>query len=445
MTFDSQALLGQLNELKSLAGDAPRFVVALSGGLDSTVLTHALANSRDRHNVPVLAVYIDHGLHADSVAWGEHCRAFAEKLGIEFSSRRVAVDLASGQGPEAAAREARYAAFGSLLEQGDWLLSAHHRDDQAETLLLNLMRGSGAPGLAGISAARRFRQGWLVRPLLSFSRGELEEYAGRHALDAIEDPSNLEQQYDRNYLRHEILPRLESRWPGSANRIRRSATLLREASQLLAELADIDGQGALGAAGKLMISGLSELSEARQRNLLRHTILSLGLPSPGAVHLEQIVREVVRAREDAQPVVAWPGAIARRYRDLLYLMSDDIEAELPAEGQIVAGNRVTLAGGLGELVFHRDCRIGLSDEVMARGAEIRFRQGGEEFKPLFQGYTKKLKKLLQEEGVVPWMRDRLPLVYSGGQLVAVADLWIANDAASEPGTMIEWQQRPAIY
>lgn len=445
MSFDRQALLARLNDLEDVAGEPSRFVVALSGGLDSTVLAHVLATGREDHGRAIIAVYVDHGMHPDSSAWGEHCRAFAGKLGIGFDSRAVSVDLASGRGPEAAARESRYAAFGNLLESGDWLLSAHHGDDQVETLLLNLMRGSGPSGLAGMDVARRLADGWLIRPMLDFSRDELHAYALRHGLEFVEDPSNREQQYDRNYLRHEILPLFESRWPAAADRIRRSATLLRESSQLLADLAELDSHRTTGAAGKLMISALSELPEARQRNLLRHTISALGLPMPGGAHVDRIVRELVCARADAQPVVTWPGALARRYRDLLYLMPADVEAELPAEAQSVSGERITLPGALGELMFHGGSKIGLSDSVMAGGPEIRYRKGGEEFQPLFHRHTKKLKKLLQEEGVVPWMRDRLPLVYSNDRLVAVADLWIAADAASEPGTAIEWRRRPAIY
>ncbi len=445
MSFDSQILLGRLADLEQVAGTPRRYVVAFSGGLDSTVLLHALADSRATHNLPILAVYVDHGLQPDSVVWGEHCQRVAAELQVEFRGLKVVVDLTAGLGPEAAAREARYAALSALLETGDWLLSAHHLDDQAETVLMHLMRGSGTSGLAGIAGARRMAGAWLVRPLLDTSRKELEDYARARSLDVIADPSNLEQDFDRNYLRHEVLPLLESRWPDAAGRIRRSARLAREAATLLAELAEIDRQRCADRADRLSIDALRQLPPERQRNLIRHVILQLGLPAPGAVHLEQIVGELVVARQDAQPLVAWVGARARRYRDRLYLVpADDPEHDMP-ETQAVTGDRVALPFGLGTLVFRDAAERGLSPAVMQGGLELRYRVGGEEFKPVGQAHTRKLKKLLQEEGVVPWLRDRLPLLYSNGRLVAVADLWISEDAVSTPGTAIDWRDRPTIH
>lgn len=445
MTFSQGGLLRRLVELETLAGPPARFVVAFSGGLDSTVLLHALVCSRTEHGKSILAVHVDHGLQAESRNWAAHCERHAGRLGVGFTARQVTVDLDSGHGPEAAAREARYAALANLLEPGDWLLSAHHLDDQAETVLLNLMRGSGTSGLAGIGPVRRIAEGWLVRPLLDTPRADLEAYAEAQALEFIEDPSNLEQQFDRNYLRHEVLPRFEARWPDAASRIRRSAQLAREASLLLAELAAADRTRCADRGDRLSLVELRRLAPERQRNLLRHVVQELGLPPPGAAHLEQILTELIPAREDAQPLVAWPGARARRYRDRLYLMPSDEEQDGAPAAQAVTGNEVRLAGGMGTLVLSEGAEQGLSADVMARGLEVRYRAGGEEFMPLGQTHTKKLKKLLQEAGVVPWMRERLPLLYAGGRLVAVADLWVAADAASEPGTAVEWRNRPAIH
>lgn len=445
MSFDRSYLLGRLDELETEAESPRRLIVAFSGGLDSSVLLHALARSRDDHGCPLIAVHVDHGLHDESGAWCRHCESFAKSLGVEFMSLAVQVDPASGQGPEAAAREARYGALRRLVKSGDWLLSAHHQDDQAETLLLHLMRSSGPSGLAGIRAIRRFVSGWLARPLLDVPRNDLEAYAAEHDIGYVDDPGNVDTEYDRNFLRHEVIPLLESRWQGAAARIRRSADLQREAGELLAALAELDGQAVSGDANRMHIPDVAALPEERQRNLLRHQLASLGLPLPGAAQLEQIVREVLPAREDAQPAVAWPGGQARRYRDKLYLMSAKVEDAPPAEPQAVDGGRAVLAPGLGKILLRPGQDVGLSEAVISAGLEIRYRAGGEEIKPLFQQHTKKLKKLLQEEGVVPWMRDRVPLLYSGGTLVAVADLWIADDASSEPGTGIEWCDRPALY
>ena len=445
MSFDSETLLRRLASLGQVAGTPDRYVVAFSGGLDSSVLLHALASARAEHSKPIVAIHVDHGLQPDSKSWVEHCRRFTAELRVPFENLEVTVATGTGQGVEAAAREARYAALQGLLKPGDWLLSAHHRDDQAETVLMNLMRGSGTTGLGGIPAARRIGDCWLVRPLLDVSRDELEDYANSHTLETLTDPSNLEQQFDRNYLRHEILPRLDERWPDAANRIRRSATLAREASMLLAELAEIDRRQCTDRADRLSVAALRELSVERQRNLLRYLVVEVGLPAPGATQLEQIVSELVPAREDAQPLVAWPGACARRYRGRLYLLpATDPEFEVEAP-QKVSGDRVPLPDGLGELELQRGADRGLSDALVSGGLEVRYRVGGEEIKPVGQQHTRKLKKLLQEEGVVPWMRERLPLLYAAGNLVAVADLWIAADAVSEPGTAICWRHRPALH
>ena len=445
MSFDKETLLRRLNELEENAGAPTRFLVALSGGLDSSVLLHALVAGREQHNVPIMAIHINHGLHEDAASWQRHCEALAESLDVEFASERVMVDQESGAGPEAAAREARYAALRGYIDQGDWLLSAHHQDDQAETLLLNLMRGSGPTGLAGMKPARHFAAGWLVRPLLDVSRKELEAYAHGQGVGYVEDPSNVDTQYDRNFLRQEVLPLVETRWHGASGRVRRSAELLREADDLLADLAEIDGQAVIGSTGTLKISGLSELPAARQRNLLRHMIMTLGLPLPGAAQLGQILGELVPARADAQPVVAWAGAMARRYRDQIYLMPARDLSEIAGEARTVDRNRVVLPAGLGTLVLRGGAEQGLSNAVIGRGLQLRFRVGGEEIKPVGQAHTRKLKKLLQEESVVPWMREHLPLLYCEDRLVAVADLWIADDASGAPGTAVEWHNRPALY
>ncbi|MBT8093949.1 MAG: tRNA lysidine(34) synthetase TilS, partial [Gammaproteobacteria bacterium] len=238
MSFTHEHLLEQLAALRTEVPAPSRYVLAYSGGLDSTVLAHALAASAT--GVPVIAVHIDHGLHAESSQWSEHCRDFAAGLGIEFRCRKVLVQLESGKGPEASAREARYSALHAEIEPGDWLLSAHHREDQAETLLLNLVRGSGPAGIAGIGAVRRFGCGWLVRPLLHVDREALQGYAGRQGLQWLEDPSNTDRRFDRNFLRHEVLPRLKTRWPDIAARLQRSARHAGEAAALLADLAAID-------------------------------------------------------------------------------------------------------------------------------------------------------------------------------------------------------------
>ncbi|NNF40229.1 MAG: tRNA lysidine(34) synthetase TilS [Woeseiaceae bacterium] len=443
MTLDAPALRLRLRDFESTAGQPSRYVVAFSGGLDSTVLLHALSGQARYRSVPILAVHVDHGLQEDSGSWSEHCRAVAEALGVDFLNRSISVQLESGKGPEASARDARYGALQAELRYGDWLLSAHHREDQAETLLLNLVRGSGPMGIAGIGAVRRFGPGWLLRPLLDMSRDALLEYAEREGLQWLEDPSNVDRRFDRNFLRHEVVPRLKTRWADIAARLQRSARHAGEAAELLATLAEIDLATLGGDAGRLPVEGLLSLSTARQKNVLRYALRSLGLATPTTLQLHRILTEVIPAREDGQPLVSWPGASVRRYRDWLYLLPEKL-AEVPAAIDAPSG-AVVLGAGLGRLQFCPGAERGLAEALVARGLRIRFRQGGEKFKPLGQRHTRKLKKLLQEEAVVPWMRDRLPLVYAGDELVAVGDLWLAASAVSEPGVALCWQDRPALY
>ncbi len=445
MTFGPEVLLERLDALETAANKPDRYVIALSGGLDSTVLAHALAATRERHGKSLLAVHVDHQLQAESSRWTDYCRDLAARFGIEFVAERVSVDNTESVGIEAAAREARYAVLERHTRGRDWLLSAHHRNDQAETLLLNLMRGSGPAGLAGIGLLMPFADGWLARPLIDVSRAALEAYAAAQDLRWLDDPSNDDLRFDRNYLRHDVLPALEGRWPGVIERLARSAELAGEAASMLDELAAIDLQRVGGRAARIDIEGLLELSEVRQRNLLRYAIRRAGLPVPGAARLATVIDSVLRAREDAQPLVAWPGAEVRRYRGTLYLLPPLGKPSWPPGGRALGDRPMALGPGMGALRLVPGAPRGLSGPVVEQGLQVRTRRGGEELKPAGRTPTKKLKKLLQDEGVVPWMRDRLPLVFAGEELVAVADLWLAAEAVSEPGTAVHWDDRPELY
>jgi tRNA(Ile)-lysidine synthase len=426
------------------AGEAAsRWLVAFSGGIDSTVLLHALSSSRQQHQTEIIAIHVDHGLHPDSQQWQMHCQQFAEQLEVSYISKRVIVDDDLRSGPEAAARQARYAVLQTLVNAGDCLLSAHHEEDQAETLLLNLLRGSGIAGLAGIGAAQKFGQGRLLRPLLGVSGEAIRDYAKRHALRWIEDPSNVDTRFDRNFLRQEIVPLLASRWPAVSARLKQSADLASEASALLRELADIDLVAA-GSPQRLDLESLRLLRPERQRNLLRRAISLCGLPPPPATRLYQAVHELIPAREDAQPLVAWPGAELRRYRNHLYVMP--AIASLPEEPSrlLRPEEPLDLGPGMGQLVLSPDVGGGINPELAHAGLRIRYRHGGEEIRPAGHECTHKLKKLLQQEGIVPWMRERLPLLYSGDDLVAVADLWIAKECSHDAGFGVSWRDKSSL-
>jgi len=441
MSFTHQTLSDRLLELRGGELSPARYLVAFSGGLDSTVLLHAL--SAMDSVTPIVAVHIDHQLCEESGNWESHCRDFARTLGVQYSDHKTSVPSDQRLGPEAAARAARYGVFATLVEDNDWLLSAHHESDQAETLLLNLLRGSGPTGLAGISSSRRFAKGRLVRPMLEVTKAQIEDYAKRENLRWIEDPSNLESRFDRNFLRNDVMPVLESRWPAAIRRLSRSAALAGEARSLLDDLAKTDLE-AVGGAGKIEISSLRQLDDPRQRNLLRYAFRQLELPSPPATRLSRIVSDLVNAREDGQPLVTWPGVEVRRYRGRIYLLASG-QAPLHCDGGLLTEkDSFDLGPGMGRLSLTRSDGPSIDPAIVASGLAVRFREGGESIRPFGHDHSQKLKKLLQDAAVVPWMRARIPLLYSGDDLVAVADLWMAAEFSQPTGCTIKWHGRPAI-
>ncbi len=444
MSFNAEALVHRLVELENFATTPDRYVIAYSGGLDSSVLAHALLQTRPQHGKSLLAIHVDHRLHGESKTWAAHCRNFADKMALDFICEVVDVDGKSGKGTEAAARDARYTALRGHVGDGDWLLCAHHQDDQAETLLMNLLRGSGPAGVAAMQSIREFGEGWLVRPFLGVSRDDLATYAEVEGLAWVDDPSNDDHGFDRNFLRREVMPLLAARWPHCGEKLARSAELARDAANLLMDLADTDIASIGGTRGKLPVAALAGLSVSRQQNLLRRAVQLADLSAPAAAQLRHISKQLLPAREDAAPLVNWPGGEARRYRDTLYLMPSVPVASFEG-GESLGTDSVAIGPGLGELTLCQGTGPGLSDRVVSRGLSLRRRVGGEEIRPVGQAHTRKLKKLLQEERIVPWLRDSLPLVYCGDELVAVADLWIAASAAAENGRSISWHGRPELY
>ena len=453
MAFSANTLIQGLSDLAATSTSPPsRYVVAFSGGLDSTVLLHALASAPGSADIAVLAVYVRHDLQSDAEAWEIHCRDTASALGVAFEAVSIDVPRDTGTGIEAAAREARYGVLRQFIGPGDWLLSAHHQNDQAETLLLNLLRGSGVDGLAGIGVKQPFAEGALVRPLLGVSRKELLEYAESVGIVWVEDPSNSDNRYDRNYLRNDVLPRLSARWPAAISRLSRSSALCSEASGLIAELADID-LTLLGRPSRIDIGKLTSLTDMRQRNVLRRAMRRCGLPSAPESRLRQILDELIPAKEDAAPLVTWQGGEARRYRSFLYLQATLTAAVLEPPTVLSSSQSEIDLGNAGKLSIVPSAKGGIVRDALDRGLEVRFRGGGESVRPDGESHTRKLKNLLQEKGVVPWMRDRIPLLYDGDKLVAVADLWVSDEYASRSGQSdaglssggIVWSNQPELF
>ncbi|HCK80876.1 MAG TPA: tRNA lysidine(34) synthetase TilS [Candidatus Competibacter sp.] len=414
-------------------------IVAYSGGLDSHVLLHLLATDRAARPEPTLAArYVDHGLHPASALWGEHCARICRALAVPLRVLKADARPLAGESPEAAARRVRYAALAAELEPDTGLLTAHHRDDQAETLLLQLLRGAGPHGLAAMPAAARLGQGWLLRPLLEVGRTELLAYARARHLHWIEDASNRDSAFDRNYLRHHILPLLAERWPAAHRNLARSARWCAETADWLNAEAATDLSGVVaGRADALRLPPLCELSDIRQRNVVRFWLRRLGLPVPDHRQLRRLLHDTLTAGRDRRPCVRWPGGEARRYRDSLYAMPPlpphDARQTFSWRGCGDGWPPLELPG-VGRLRMRAASGQGLRAAIGCDGPLIvRFRNGGERFQPVGRRHSQELKKLLQEAGIPPWERDRLPLLYHGASLLAVVGLGIAADLVARPG------------
>jgi tRNA(Ile)-lysidine synthase len=415
--------------------------IAYSGGMDSSVLLHSLAALRGRLPFEIRALHVDHGMRASSSVWAEHCFRTCERLGILLESRKVEVATARGESLEAVARERRYRVMAELVGQGDLLLTAQHRDDQAETLLLALMRGSGTKGLAGMPRRAPFGAGWLVRPLLEFSRAQLLDYARSHGIAWIEDPANGDLSFDRNFLRHRVLPLLAQRWPACATTVARSAAHCAEAQGLIElfardELDAIAGQRPY----TLSVSCLEQLSLSLRKAVLRQWFHDRRLAPPDSRHLERIFTEVMRARADANPLVVWPGCEVRRYRDDLFAMKPLPPVPDREPIQWCTG-ALSLPDGLGRLELLGLDGRGLDPrDLIADGLLVRFGVAGLGCRQGPGGPNRRLRKLFQEVGVPPWMRSLIPLLFAEGALFAVGDIWMCSHAGdlAQRRFMIRW-------
>lgn len=415
-------------------------IVALSGGLDSTVLADLLLRlAGDRPGLQLRAVHVDHGLQPGASGWAEACTEWCARRGLPLEVLRLHLGpVPPGQSVEAYAREHRRAALAGRLAAGEYLLTAHHQDDQSETVLMQLLRGAGVRGLAAMPLRSRLGRGWQLRPLLDVTRAQLRDHAVACGLAGIEDPMNVDLRFDRAFLRHEILPRLDRRWPSAATTLTRSAAHLAEAQGLLDDLAALDARG-LVEAGCLSVAGMKGLEPARQRNLLRWWIHSSGLPLPSTRRLESILRDVVGAGEGRSPWVRWPGGEVRRHGDRLYVQPP-LPAPLAGPVVIVPGQQLNLPGLSVQLAVCQGAGIALRSPGEA--LELRFGQPGERIALVSGRRPPRVRDLLREQGIPPWLRPRFPLVYRGPDLLAVGSA-VALTARAEVGRVgvlpeIQW-------
>lgn len=433
-------------------------LVGLSGGVDSVVLLHLLHNLAPRYTWQLSALHVHHGISPNADAWAEFCAGLCVRHHIPLSIEHVDIAPLRAHGIEAAARKLRHEAFAS--QQCDFVALAHHADDQAETLLLQLLRGAGVRGASAMPVLMKqlaIRPGYqntiagslvmsppkrpllagraclpdLLRPLLHCSRREILDYAAAHDLQWIDDESNADDSYPRNFLRHRVMPLLDERFPAYRNTLARSTRHFAEASSLLDELAQGDGAQAIEGE-TLSVASLQALNSSRAKNLLRYFLHSLGAPMPQAVQLDDMLQQLCNAREDAAVCIAFGDWQVYRYRGKVYasgaLGEIDPSFILPWRGEAELDWHALNM----RLRFEHTHATGISQAKLQRApVTLRLRHGGESLRPHLNASTRTLKNLLQEHHLPPWHRDRLPLLYCGDELACVPGIAIAAEYQSD--------------
>ncbi len=422
-------------------------LIGLSGGVDSVVLLHLLHRLAPRFSWRLLALHVHHGISPNADAWADFCATLCARDAIPLHIEHVDISPLREHGIEAAARKLRHAAFSR--QECDFVALAHHADDQAETLLLQLLRGAGVRGASAMPLfAGRTGAPGLLRPLLRCSRREILDYADAHKLRWIEDESNADDSYPRNFLRHRLLPLLEEKFPAYRDTLTRSARHFAEASELLDDLARQDAAQAIDG-DTLAVATLQALSLPRARNLLRYFLHSLGAPMPQAAQLDDMLLQLCDAREDAAVCIAYGGLELRRYQGRVYLLHAPGEFDrslvMPWHGEAELDWPALHA----RLHFNRSPGAGISLEKLRRApVTLRLRQGGEALRPQTNAATRTLKNLLQEQHVPPWQRDRLSLLYCGDELVCVPGVAIAAEyqaVADEAGVSVVLGSEQDVY
>jgi len=433
--FTAQRLLQILDALPWV--DA--YVVGFSGGADSTALLHALSVIRPQLDVPLSAVHINHGLHGDAGLWQTHCERFCERYQVPLISQDIKPDNRSGKGLEAAARHLRYAAIERQVPDDAGLLTAHHADDQAETLLLNLMRGSGVDGLAAMPDSRPFGKGLLQRPLLEFQGSALRDYLRKHDVEWVEDPSNQHIEHDRNFVRHEVIPLLETHWPEVSKRLLLTRRAMGGARYLLEGLADEYLAQHLAHPQVLHITSRAGTDPELFKLIVRRWLKTSSMPSMPVYRLESLFEQVSHAHAGHKVSVEWGDCVLRFYRQQLWLLPNGEIQSCPARKWPAVDTTIDLGTDIGHLEFTPHCQhswagsLMISNRTLLRDATINH-----------GGHHKSLKNLFQASGIPPWLRDCIPLCSLDGELIAIGD-WFFSDRFTElmsgHQTRLRWQPR----
>ena len=422
-----------------------KFCIAFSGGMDSTVLLHVMKNIIDEKS-QIRAIHINHNIVDNSKVWTRTCKSICKNFGIDIEIISLEVTH-NGYGLEAAARDERYEKLKEKLYKNEYLLTAHHEEDQMETVFLRMARGTGLDGLQGINEKYSFGEGIIFRPMLEVSKTSVMDYAKEHQLKWVEDSSNQDTHFDRNFLRKKIIPQFRERWPSIASSVSRLSQLSAQNIKILNQIAEED-IGPIANMNELPLAKLLDKSFERANNMLRYIILANGMSIPSMKTLQDGLKEMLDPETD-KSVIAWKDYCIRKYKNHLYFLSNSdlepnkVDVRIPWE----IGKTVNLGENIGTIeatFIHGD---GLSIEKCKNKLTISYRQGGELIKPIGHRINKSLKNLFQENQILPWMRDKIPLIYYQDELVSVADLWFNQNyvaSQNEAGFVVNWHKKMII-
>lgn len=427
-TGQDQILLAVREALGDALTAATHVQVGLSGGLDSVVLLHALVQLRNEIPFKLSALHVHHGLSANADQWASFCQSLCASLNVNCVVARLSLPDAVGKGVERVAREARYDAFAQA--PGDILCLAHHQNDRAETLLLNLFRGAGPMGLAGMPQRRSLAAKRLLRPFLDLPRSTLEAWANAHHLCWVEDESNDSLAFRRNYVRHQVIPVIAEAFPGVVGVLARTSRQLAAQAALLDRLAEFDGQACRDSAGHLSVARLQALLEPVVRNILRHAFFKAGLQIPAARRLEALSTQLMTAQIDSEVFVRMGEVGVHVWRDRIWL-DNAMNQRTPATYRAKTGSVLWPDG---QMVIEGASNVALALEVTSLGHGQRFQPKGR--------CRDNASELLRAKGIPPWVRPRLPVLRRDAALIWVAGLGWSEEIAADyvdDDLKVHWQ------
>ena len=426
-----------LKEFLAELPDSPRYWVAYSGGVDSHVLLHTFYLNKQHITAELNAIHVNHGISQYADSWQLHCQKICENYQIKYASFKIQQETPK-KNIENWARQQRYTIFSDLMGQNDILFTAHHINDQAETFLLRLMRGSGCDGLSAIKKIKTYKTGWLIRPLLNYTKAEILAFAKKQSLKWIEDESNQDNKLDRNLIRQEIIPKLENRWPSAVKLISKASNHQSDAAEFIYEISQQDIKEITTTRSNIIsINSLKKFSYVRQKNALRLWLKNEKIPAPNTDIINNIIKEIIHARHDSNPCLNWKGRQIRRYRENIYALSPFPPHDPSMQITWNIKKPITLPTGI--LTATKTNSGGIKMEAIKDHClNIKFRQGGERMVLKGTSHRQQLKKMFQKKGIPPWYRYRIPLLYSEEKLIAVADMWI-DTAFSENSAYPAWK------